>query len=68
MAVARVTELKSSSKKSFEAAVKKGIERACQTLANVRSAWVKDQEVMIGADGVIEEYRVSLMVTFVLKD
>lgn len=68
MAVARVTELKSSSKKGFDSAVKKGINRACKTLDNVKSAWVKDQDVTVDADGNIDEYRVSLMVTFVLKD
>ena len=68
MSVARVTELKASSTESFDSAVQNGINRACKTLDNVKSAWVKDQEVTVGANGDIEEYRVSLMVTFVLKD
>lgn len=38
MAVARVTEIISGSKKSFDDAVKKGIERANETLKNVEGA------------------------------
>lgn len=65
--VARVTEIISSSKKSFEDAVEKGIERACKTLNEVKGAWVKDQKVDV-ENGKIKRYRVTMMVTFVLKD
>ncbi len=65
--VARVTEIITSSKKSFEDAVEKGIARACKTLNDVKGAWVKDQKVDI-EDGKVKRYRVTLMVTFVLKD
>ena len=43
MSVARVTEIISSSKKSFEDAVQKGINRAVKTLKNVEGAWVKSR-------------------------
>jgi flavin-binding protein dodecin len=66
MAVARVTEITSSSAKSFEDAMMMGIERATQTLENVTGAWIKDQEVVIDGDR-ISEYRVRLKVTFVLN-
>lgn len=65
--VARVTEIIASSTKSFDDAVKVGVERASKTLANVEAAWVKDQKVVI-KKGKIAEYRVGLMVTFILKD
>ncbi len=65
--VARVTEIITSSKKSFEDAVETGIKRACKTLNDVKGAWVKDQKVDI-ENGKIKCYRVTLMVTFVLKD
>ncbi len=45
MSVARVTEIISSSKKSFEDAIEKGIDRAVKTLKNVEGAWVKEQKV-----------------------
>jgi dodecin len=66
MSVARVTEITSSSTKSFEDAMLLGIERATRTLRNVTGAWMKDQEVVI-EDGQISEYRVRLKVTFVLN-
>jgi flavin-binding protein dodecin len=65
--IARVTELISSSKKSFEDAIEKGVDRACKTLDDVKGAWVKDQKVDI-EKGKIKRYRVTLMITFVLKD
>jgi flavin-binding protein dodecin len=67
MTVARVTEISSSSPKSFEDAVQQGVARATKTLRNVRGAWIKEQRVDIN-DGKITEYQVNLMVTFVLDD
>lgn len=68
MSIARVTEIKSSSKKSFQDAIEDGIKRASKTLDNVKSAWVQDQEVFVDDDGDISEYRVLMKVTFVLRD
>ena len=52
MSVARVTEIIASSNKSFEDAIQQGVDRACKTLDNVKSAWVKEQQVDIdGGDG-----------------
>jgi flavin-binding protein dodecin len=67
MAVARVTEISSTSPKSFDDAIQQGIARATKTLRNVRSAWVKEQRVDIDNDR-ITDYQVNLMVTFVLED
>jgi len=67
MSVARVTEIISSSSKSFEDALEKGIKRASETLKNVEGAWVKDQKVVV-SNGKISEYRVVMKVTFVLND
>jgi dodecin len=65
MSVARVTEIISSSNKSFEDAIEKGIARAVKTLKNVEGAWVKEQKVIV-KNGKISEYRVDLKVTFIL--
>ncbi|MEO1548897.1 MAG: dodecin family protein [Pseudomonadota bacterium] len=67
MTVARVTEIISSSPKSFEDAVETGVARATKTLKHVQGAWVQDQKVTV-VDGKIAEYRVTLKVTFVLED
>jgi flavin-binding protein dodecin len=61
-----VTEIKASSTKSFDDAVREGIKRANQTLENVKGAWVAEQEVIVN-DGKIAEYRVLMKVTFILK-
>ncbi|MBX7172889.1 MAG: dodecin family protein [Pyrinomonadaceae bacterium] len=67
MGVAKVVEIISSSKEGFDDAVKIGVERACKTLENVKSAWVKDQKVKI-VDGKVSEFRVTLKISFVLED
>jgi dodecin len=67
MAVAKVTEIISSSPKSFEDAIVNGVSRASETLRNVESAWVKSQKVVV-KNGKIAEYRTVLKVSFVLTD
>lgn len=67
MSVARVTEISARSEQSFEAAINEGIERAHKTLRNVKSAWIKEQQVRVEG-GSISEYQVNLLVTFVLDD
>jgi len=66
MAVARVTEIISSSSQSFQDAIEKGIARANETLRNVTGAWVKSQKVEI-KEGKMVAYRVNLKVTFILE-
>jgi dodecin len=68
MSIARVTEIKASSTKSFDDAIKAGVARARKTLTNVRSAWIENQEVLIDDKGQISEYRVQMKVTFILED
>lgn len=67
MSVARVTEISSTSTKSFEDAIQQGLARANKTLRNVRSAWIKEQTVEING-GKASGYRVNMMITFVLDD
>ena len=45
MSVAKVTEISSTSSKSFEDAIQQGIARAGKTIRNIRSAWIKEQHV-----------------------
>jgi flavin-binding protein dodecin len=67
MSVAKVTEITANSSQSFEDAIVQGIARADKTLKNIRSAWIKDQQVTVD-NGKVTEYRVAMKVTFVLKD
>jgi len=66
MSVAKITEITSSSTKSFDDAVESGIKRANKTLKNITSAWVTDHQVGV-KNGKIEEYRVRMKVTFILE-
>jgi hypothetical protein len=65
--VARVTEITCRSDKSFEDAIRVGIERANKTLRLVQGAWIKEQRVEV-ENGRIVAYRVNMLVTFVLDD
>jgi flavin-binding protein dodecin len=67
MTVAKITEITSTSPKSFDDAINAGIKRATKRLKNVTSAWVQDQEVAV-KNGKVSEYRVRLRITFVLTD
>ena len=65
MSVAKIIEISSESSKSFEDAIQSGIARASKTVHNIKSAWVKEQHVVID-NGKASLYRVDLKVTFVL--
>ncbi len=67
MAVAKVTELSATSSRSFEDAIQQGVERATKTLRNVKSAWIKEQEVRV-ENGNIVEYQVDMLISFVLDE
>lgn len=65
MSVAKIIEISSESSKSFEDAIVSGIARASKTVHNIKSAWVKEQHVVID-NGKVALFRVDLKVTFVL--
>lgn len=64
--VAKVIEIFSSSPDGFEDAVTKGLEKAAQTVNNIRGAWVNELKVVTSPDGKVTEWRVNLKVTFVV--
>jgi flavin-binding protein dodecin len=67
MSIAKVSEITSTSKASFEDAVSNGIKRAGKTIHGITGAWVADHEVVVKS-GKIVEYKVRLRVTFVLDE
>ena len=67
MTIAKVSEITSTSTRSFNDAIERGIKRASKTLKNITGAWVADQEVEV-AKGKVTAYRVRLRITFVLED
>jgi len=68
MSISRTTEIKASSTKSFDDAMREGVTRAQETLQNIKSAWIQNQEVLIDDKGKIAEYRVQMKITFLLKE
>jgi len=66
MSIAKVTEITSSSNKSFDDAISDGIERANKSLKNVTGAWVADQKVTV-ENGKISGYQVRMKITFILE-
>ena len=67
MSIARTTEITAASKKSFEDAIESGIKRFSKTIDHVEGAWIKEQKVVVSGDEVTE-YRVTMKVSFILKD
>ena len=66
MSVAKVIEISATSESSFEDAIRRGIEKAGETVRGIRGAWVKEQMVRV-EEGQVVEFRVDLKVTFVLE-
>ena len=67
MAVATVTKITAASSKSFEDAVKEGLNRASKTLRGITGLHVIEQKASV-AKGKIAEYRVTMEITFILED
>jgi dodecin len=67
MDIAKVSEISATSQVSFEDAIQRGLARANKTIRNIRSAWIKEQQVRVDK-GTITEYQVNMLITFVLED
>lgn len=67
MSVAKVSEITASSSRGFEDAIQQGIKRFSSTVEGVQEAWVNEQKVKISG-GSVAEYRVTMKVTFIVKD
>ena len=66
MAVARVTEIITSSPDGFREAVEEGLERATRTLRNITGLEVIGKRVKVER-GLIVEYRVEMKIVFLLE-
>ena len=66
MSVAKIIEITSSSKKSFEDAIAKGIARAGKTVKGIKGAWIAEQKV-VDEKNQVTEWRVTMKVSFVLE-
>ena len=66
MAVMKVIELMADSKKSWEDATAKAVEKASSSIKDIRSAFVQSQSVTV-KDGKVDRYRVNVKITFEVK-
>jgi flavin-binding protein dodecin len=67
MAVARVTEVVASSKKSWEDAAIAGFKRASKTLRGITGFEIVKQSAHVENNKIVE-FRVTMRVIFVLED
>lgn len=65
MSTAKIIEISSDSRESFEDAIKQGIEKAARSVDDIRGAWVSEQKVYV-ENGKVATYRVNMRVSFVL--
>jgi dodecin len=65
VSVAKIIELTATSSESFEDACRQGLEKAGETIREIKGAWVDGQEVVV-EDGQVH-FHVHLKVTFVLE-
>jgi len=64
--IAKIIEISADSEKSFDDALKLGIANARESVRNIKSVWIKDQEVLV-SDGAPDVYRLHLKVTFKIE-
>lgn len=67
MAVERVSRIVATSPNGFEDAINEGLKRANKTLRSLRRIDVVTQGARLNSKGKIEEYEVTLDITFVLE-
>ena len=65
MSVAKVIELTATSSESFEDACREGLDKASETIRDIRAAWVDGQELFVEDGAVV--FQVHLKITFVLE-
>ncbi len=67
MAIHKVIEVLSESKKGWEDAAQKAVADASKTIKNIKSIYVKEMSASV-KDGQIASYRVNANITFELTD
>ncbi len=64
MAVLKVIEILSNSKKSWEDATQAGVKHASKSVRNIRSVNVSNLSALVDKKGTITEYRVNVKISF----
>lgn len=68
MSVNKVIELMSDSNKSWEDAAQKAVDKASKSVKGIRSVWVQDFSATVDSKGKLDKYRVTVKLTFGVKD
>ncbi|MBL7472007.1 dodecin family protein [Robertkochia sediminum] len=66
MSLLKVIELLAESDKSWEDAADKAVQKASETVDNIRSVYINEQSATV-KDGKISSYRVNVKITFGIK-
>ncbi len=66
MAIAKTIEVIANSTSGIEDAVRSGVAKVSETVKNIEGAWIKDTKAVI-RDGSVAEWRVTLVVTFIVE-
>ncbi len=67
MSVAKVIEISSSSSKSIEDAVKRGLAKTAESVKNIQGAWINETKAVTAPDGTVTEWRVNMRVSFIVE-
>ena len=67
MSVAKIIEVNAASPTNMEDAVKKGLAKTAETVKGIQGAWVNEIKVVTDEEGNVQEWRVNLRITFVVK-
>lgn len=68
MSVNKVVELMSESPKSWEDAAQKAVDKASKSIKGIRSVYIKDMAATVNGKGKLETYRLTVKLTFEVKD
>lgn len=66
MSILKVIEILADSEKSWEDAARNAVEKANDSVKNIRSLYVQEQSATV-SDGKISKYRVNVKITFEVK-
>lgn len=65
--IAKVIELLADSEESWEDAARQAVERASETVSDIRNVYMKELQAVV-EDGEITRYRANVKITFVVQE
>jgi hypothetical protein len=68
MAILKVLEILSNSKKSWEDATQNAVKHAAKSLRNIKGVNVSNLSAHVDKKGVISEFRVNVKISFEVED